>query len=245
MSRKIFIKWFTGSIIILFSALALATLLVFRKEDSRDFKPDSVKEVDTCTRKEPYHLEPEFERAISFIEQRFSPIYAGNFLTEMKNCLNIQYGELHKDGAEGMFYFDNTVSSPNNLVISVDRSYLQKDDYMTAILLVHEITHARQFYTQTTKSCVDIEVEAFWNEFLLTTKFNEGEKKALLARMYNPNDYPSSDQNIRQLEETMDLLIEADKNCSGNTKCKQDKAIDLLRTKISSSPFYQKQCQLN
>lgn len=210
--------------------------------DDKDLQENSQQALG-CNRTEMYPMSPEFSRAISIIEQRTGD---ESFMGDFKNCLNIQYKDLKTEGidAEGVFLFDNSISSPDNLVMYVDSSYKESDDYLTAILLVHEITHAMQFYKGTDKSCVEKEVSAFYNEMVLYAKLNKGERDALSARMYNPLDYPSSTPQIRALEDLIDLFLVANRDCNGEVQCSLDEGRNSIRNMIIGSPFYQKQCNL-
>lgn len=198
---------------------------------------------ESCTRSEPYKIAPEFERGISIIKQKMTP---DGFLDNFENCLDVEYDKLKEknDGPEGVFMFDSSVSSPDDLKIFVDNSYQSEDDYMTAVLLVHEITHAKQFYEKQDISCVDKEVHAFWNEFVLLTKLNEGEKHAITARLYDPTKRSLSDplRGIDNIIETVKVPFYG--KCKQDMKCTQEESAKLLKKQIESSPYYKKQCEL-
>lgn len=196
----------------------------------------------SCERKEPYSIPPEFSRALSIIEQRTADL---NFMSDFKNCLNIQYKNLQDEGlnAEGVFLFDDSTSSTNNLVIYVDSSYKNYDDYLTAILLVHEITHANQYYRGTNKSCVDKEVSAFYNEIVLYTKLNKEERESISARIYSKTNEPS--EPIKNIGTLLDIGVIASKGCNGNSSCILQNYRNLLNKMVTESPYYQKECGLN
>lgn len=194
-----------------------------------------------CFRTTPYPIPPEFSRAISIIKQRTDD---PAFLEGYENCLNIQYADLKEkgQGAEGVFIFDSSVSSQNDLRLYVDSSYKGYDDYSTAILLVHEITHASQFYHSNTKSCVDKEVQAYYNEIVLYTKLNAEERESISARMYNQTKEPSDP--IQGISNLLDLLLSTGSRCNNNVQCMLGQFKVELQKMVTESPFYQKQCKL-
>lgn len=230
-----------ASMVVSFFLLFIIVSAIISKpiEQRKDSTPETAK-VDQCKRSESYQMAPEFERAVSIIKQKM--VLDGGFLDKFENCLDIQYGQLKdkNEGPEGVFMFDSSVSSGDDLKILVDNSYKNEDDYMTAVLLVHEITHAKQFYENTNLSCVDIEVHAFWNEFVLLTKLNDGEKKSITARMYNPLGEASLP--IKALDNLIETVKVADAQCKGDKVCTQNESAKLLKKQIESSPYYQKQC---
>lgn len=224
-------------------ALGIVGYLVFHKplSDSIDNLQENTNSSSGCNRTEMYSMPPEFSRAISIIEQRTAdPTFMGDF----KNCLNIQYKDLQAEGlnAEGVFLFDDSISSPNNLVMYVDSSYKEYDDYLTAILLVHEITHAMQFYRGTDKSCVEKEVSAFYNELVLYVKLNSEERKSIDARIYSQTSELS--EPVKNVSNLLDIGLVASNGCNGNAECILGNYKTLLREMITESPFYQKQCNL-
>ncbi len=234
---SIFASLLVGFIII-FLVISFSSRFVRQKIED---KPKAV-EVKSCTRTKPNKMDPEFERGISIVKQKMVP---EGFLDNIENCLNVDYDQLKKesDGPEGVFMFDSSVSSFNNLKISVDNSYKSEDDYLTAILLVHEITHAKQFYEKQDLSCIDREVHAFWNEFVLLTKLNEGEKYAITARLYDPTK-----KSLSAPLQGIDNIIEAVKvpyygKCKQDMECTQRESAQLLRKLIEGTPAYQKLCK--
>lgn len=207
----------------------------------------------TCNRVTPYDKPAEFDRVLSLILQRQQQAnhpYANDF-KKMRNCLDITYTDLkQKNGAEGVFYFDSQVSTPDRLVLEVDRSYSVTDDITTAYLLSHELTHARQ-YLETISgknwSCVDSEVEAFYEQLVFGSLLNEEESQSVITRL----ESGSQNTQLQQYEQLLDMSWNAIQACgldkrdgktSNDFSCWQRNVRQQLETMITSSDFYQEQC---
>lgn len=212
-----------------------------------------------CTRTIPYSMPPEFERALSLIKQRFSQYNPNTQDAEYDNCLNIQYSDLKRieSGAEGVFILDRSVSNPNNLVIYVDRSYQGYDDLLTAILLVHEITHASQYYNSVVydkdlKSCMEEEVIAFQAQFNFLKTLNEEERNTIFSRLniWTMGGYIASDANkqltnpaLKNLSQMITIFLNAAKyKCKMEQTCTLNLTMQGIRDMVENSPAYQKQC---
>lgn len=204
----------------------------------------------SCTRLTPYDLQPEFQRAISLIKQR-SQYPNENWIY---NCVDIQYGNAL--GAEGVFYFDDTVSSLDKLVIVVDRSYREADDLLTAALLSHELQHAGQYVLfkkyGTPVSCIQDEVSAFFWQYQFIRSLNNEERNSIVSRLRN---YSSRElHNQLQIIEDLALMHSAaEKTClrqnvSPNTEevwsCYVKESRQKIEKWVVSNPHYQKQCEL-
>jgi hypothetical protein len=203
-----------------------------------------------CTRIQPYSMPPEFQRALSLIQERLgnsqypaSNMYAANNTFEQEdrsaaeglkkiyNCLDIQYASTDEElnGAEGIFKFDNT-SSIDDLKIFVSPKYQVKDDLLTAILLRHEIVHANYHATGADKSisCYQNEANAFAAELtFLRSTLNAEEKKSISSRYY-------TSQEARDL---IDLSSAVD-TYKGNFVSERTLQY------VEQSPFYQKECSM-
>lgn len=212
----------------------------------------------SCIRDVPYNKPPEFERAISLIKQRipgwWTKTVGSKYEESIFNCVNIQYSDLknYGDGPEGVFYFDNSISSPENLLILVDNSYQIKDDLLTAILLVHELTHAGQFlsnYFDGIKlSCIDNEAYAFYNELNFMVSLNAGEMAALNARIRDSFlvSYNRDVEGIQNLALIRNQSMQAcqSRGLPNDTDCIWDITLDKVKSMVASNPYYQQQCNL-
>lgn len=220
-----------------------------------------------CPRKEPYEVEPEFERALGIIEQR-----AVGDVTEKDrdrgypwiNCMHMQYADLdskYGESVEGVFHFDEN-SSLDKLEIYVDNSYKEKDDLLLAVLLAHEISHAWDYIefrkTGVKKDCVEGEVDAFYWQNYLISYFNQEEQMSVLSRInaYKKGFYRGNkraEQAISNLSVLMDILAQAQSFCSDRYSigsdnwhdCAREKEKQYIEEMVRNSPFYQEQCNLN
>lgn len=146
-----------------------------------------------CDRKEPYEMPEEFIRALSLIKQRWTEYgqnQVSSYIDSYEDCLNIQYGDLRMvGGAEGAFWFDETISSPDNLQITIDNIYKFNDDLLTAIVLQHEIVHALNFISDkrdgVKTNCIESEQKAFTLESAFIKTLNQGEKDSIIQRYLN------------------------------------------------------------
>lgn len=184
-----------------------------------------------CSRIEPYPMQPEFERALSLIIQRLEQRNKDKdfieTIQEIKNCLYISYSDdVDKYGAEGLFNFDEN-STNERLNILVSNSYKANDDILTALLLIHEVTHAGQFVLDIESSCFDLEAQAFFNQIVFFTALNKAEQDSLVARAT-----VGGSREVDSLFDFMEAVIKLDRN---------DPYGSILKL-IKDDPFYQEQC---
>lgn len=208
-----------------------------------------------CTRTEPYKNLPEFERALSLIQQRESE-YLGkedDQINNIFNCIFIQYaGAREKYNAEGYFIFDSTSANGNYLPIYVDSSYKITDDLLTATLIYHELQHARQFVRSLNNvdknDCYGKEIQAFFMQAsFVAFMLNEEESKSLFARMDN---YDIHNQ-LKLLDLLTNYIVEAGEICQNKaqteegTRCFIGNILKKIDAMVKASPYYQRQCANN
>lgn len=190
----------------------------------------------SCPRTKPYEMEPEFSRALNLVTQRYTdrvndPQFLGLF-KEIMNCVDVKYAVNDSDmsGAEGLFSFQAGQSN-EKLLIFVSPRYKAQDDLVTAILLVHEFTHAMNYVVgyaiDKPYDCFEDEAMAFQAEQYFLLSLNQEEVKSVLARLANN---PSTE--LRDIAYT----IQAIDNSKGATT--KEKALNYVK----SQPYYQKQC---
>lgn len=208
-----------------------------------------------CNRNQPYDNPPEFERALSLLSQRQQESgFYPNGWTDLYKCIRVQYQDLADSGAEGVFLFDKN-SSKDNLQIYVDNSYKVNDDLLTASLLSHEATHARQLYDLITKereiSCFEAEREAFKQQMIfLFLILNEEERKSIQSRIsFQPKENLAYGNIVILWEINNKAGFNALKKYPYNPKENSEYAkaywvmadID-LDSLVKNNPFYQKEC---
>lgn len=204
-----------------------------------------------CIRETAYEMPSEFNRAISLITQRLTDWYKRtnyeNYDFSYFNCLDIQYGDT--ESAEGLFTFDETGSTIDKLRIVIDKSYVNSDDLLTALLLAHETTHARIYLDKIMKgtkvSCVEEETYAFNSQLLLGNLFNSEERESLNKRLQK--GYQNINNQLKINWDLITLMYQAEDLCNTNVidNCAMEKVIPLIEKMVRSNPYYQKQCGLN
>jgi|GEM_PF-2249865 len=202
-----------------------------------------------CSRLKPYPKPPEFERALSLVLQR-QLNYEGSLVDlSSLNCLDIQYSDLSTVGAEGVFHFAESFSSPERLLIQVDHSYRNYDDLLTASLLAHELTHMTQFideyYNGKSITCFEAEEKAFRDQISFLTKLNEEERSSLINRVTtNETQGTPLNSSLQQIRHLYDLMVDANVRCGDGSEilgCLDANIEEMVR----SSPYYQEQCRAN
>ncbi|MBI4039137.1 hypothetical protein HY384_04230 [Candidatus Daviesbacteria bacterium] len=201
-----------------------------------------------CTRTERYDNPPEFDRALSLINQRGTEYIRKNNitanLTNLTPCVVVKYTDVKNTiGAEGYFIFGDKEANANYLPVYVDNSYKETDDLITALLLKHEITHAYQFIRalngENDLSCMDKEAEAFLSQSLFISQLNDEELRSLIYRIDNePNLHPQL-QLVSSFNQVSDY---ATNQCGSDKNCFLDVYIKKIRDMVYANPFYQKQC---
>ncbi len=193
--KKILAFIFIFLLIVLGVRFFLAT-----QSSNHDLTKTSSENIDNmafCKRKEPYKMNPEFERGLSLLYQRIEEHKNDSTVQEelkptidtmlkIRNCLNIQFSESNNDVTEGFFVFDPN-SSTENLEIFVNKKYSAYDDALTALLLAHEVTHAVQLVDSNInavdKSCIDKEIESIRMEYRLLRSFTYAENTSITSRI--------------------------------------------------------------
>lgn len=198
-----------------------------------------------CSRTTPYENNPEFGRALSLYKQRIEKIDPE--LGKIVNCVQIKSDDLRgKSDAEGLFLFDKENADGNNLPIYVDNSYTNTDDLSTALLMSHEITHARQFIKslngEDKSTCIEKEAEAFSAQLSFFLSLNQDELKSILSRVQNDDTNPQTRQVSDLLNYTYYPAIDY---CPKNdSECIAQQSRYYVYNYVQASPAYQKQCNI-
>lgn len=198
-----------------------------------------------CIREGMYDMPPEFVRALSLLNQRYSKKFPDSDYSIYK-CLDVQYADL--DNAEGLFSFDENNSSLDRLTIYVDKSYLVRDDLLTAFLLAHEVNHANNYLVGLDRGgaypCYELESAAFMTQFWFLSSFNQEEIDSVVGRIAT-TDYRSNPQ-LSLIKIFADFAGNAGRIC-GNVvgDCKANQIEKQVINMVKSNPYYQKQCGQN
>lgn len=183
-----------------------------------------------CTREVPYQNPDEFNRAYSLIIQRTEKFNTS--FADIKNCVQISYAESDEEmtGAEGQFSFVPGQSA-EKLEILVSPRYKAKDDLITAVLLMHELTHAEDYVggllAGKEVDCFKTEANAFQNQNWLIYLLNPEERASIDARLST-----GASEELRSIKYYWDGISRA----PGSTN--EDRALNFVK----SIPAYQKQC---
>ncbi len=193
----------------------------------------------TCIRNTGYDMPEEFKRALSLIAQRSiqadtarSRIW-GSFVSDAENCLNIQYAKSSDNisDAEGMFVFAPS-QSMEKFDIIVSPKYKAKDDLLTAILLIHEIVHVRDFINDQNSGgstgCFETEANAFSTQNYFASILNQEEMDSINSRVLT-----------RTSDEAQQILYVF----SSIPKFKGDNYNEKALNFVKASPAYQEQCK--
>lgn len=249
----------TGAILGLFWVLGTAIVTIVsvlpmpitsQSQAATEYKTD-------CGRNTPYDMPEEFRRALSLLGQRQRQAGGGynDDWVKFYHCINIQYADLSAMKAEGVFKFD--INSPRSQYnIYVDRNYQSYDDLLTAILLAHETTHARQLEDYRLygikPDCYQAEHDAFKQEMIFALLvLNDEEQKSILTRVVNEPTANSAYSSIATLTEISNKAanycaskfpIQSEEGSEYN-KCYWEIADRDLNAMVRESTAYQEQCR--
>src|SRR3989344_6440533 len=136
-----------------------------------------------CTRTERWENKPQYDRALSLIQQRIQESIEldkgtdgatafTNFPPNLVNCIFIKEEDIDdKSGIEGYFALDSSEIKNNYFPITIDKDYKEADDIVTALLIAHEMAHVQQFLVGTPMSprneCLRAEADAFVTQWMM------------------------------------------------------------------------------
>ena len=217
----------------------IASLLFYNYGFKKGFdSPPEEKLMTACNRISPYEIETSLKESLDLIFENYrSSSYfekdERDFYLSMRNCIYLQYDKLstEKEKISGTFVPRN--SNQQKLYISMDSKYssLDYDVYDRIFVLVHEMTHAKQYYEYTrlgvAKLQIDKETEAFRQEIIFFMSLDEKTKKELSKRANAFSSNPQ-DRNIRSF---MDKDKKARSFCGEiQDGCYWGKIDELIRT---------------
>lgn len=194
-----------------------------------------------CIRKTGHDIPEEFQRSLSLIKQRFDQANEeradiwSSFIKRVENCLNIQYAkpadDFDEDAVEGLFTFYPS-QSMERFDILISPKYSVKDDLLTAILLVHEISHVRDFVNDQKDGeptgCFETEGIAFSAQNYFASLLNEEEVNSINARVRT---------NLsREAQQVVDVFTVVPKYPGDNY---YEKSLNFVK----ASPFYKEHCK--
>jgi len=250
---------------LLISLIVVTCFFYANNKDGGFVKLDEIQDGEiTCTRKTRLKNEPCFDRALSIVNERYSVWEQGGyanfgtyyfFPSQLVNCIKIIEEDLSDSGGvEGYFIFNDDSIKTNYFPIYVDENYNEADDLVTALLLVHEITHVRQYLDLLNDvdelSCIDKETEAFDAAYNFAWRQYGENKKIIDLRLENDENLHPQLQIYKNITDSfpkviVSLSVLCPEGPGGNcgdliTKDRKDK----IKSVISSDPYYIDQCDL-
>lgn len=231
------------------------------KESTDDINTQIEKEqsiVYGCSRESRLDNKAPFDRALSLIEEKYQLWESTNtkfnyFSSNLVNCIKINVGNVKRStGAEGFFEIGNKEIKQNYYPITVDTDYNYNDDILNALLLVHEITHVRQFIDKMNDkqslSCIDQETEAFYAQFQFYSYQFPEVRKSMDLRIKNDKDLHPQLAMIVNLRDNMDL-DGVRKQClygdgKDNENCIDNYRKNEIKQMLLNDNFYRKECNL-
>jgi hypothetical protein len=222
--------------------------------------------IPSCSRTQRLDNSPAFDRALSLINEKYAVWEEGGernfgslyfFPSKLTNCIKIVEEDVRNStDAEGYFVFNDDNIESDYFPIYVDSDYLQTDDLVTALLLVHEITHVRQYLDTLNGvqelSCIDNEVEAFDAAYNFGIRqFGENEKTIELRTLYDEDLHPQL-QTLNTIKNSFGLIRPLTgpnglcEGASGNectNRINQDRR-SKIKEIVAQQEIYKEQCGL-
>ena len=217
---------------------------------------------DGCSRTARLENAPQYDRALSLIQQRIDDrekwcdkyceskdyeekLRFHQFPANLTNCIKIVEEDID-GGAEGYFTFDSDDIQPNYFPITVDSSYSFSDDTLTALLITHEMTHVQQYLDtlngENNLSCRDKEVEAFISQMDFYTLLSNEEIDSIVLKM-NENKEDKHPQ-VAMLKTMIDINRDGTCPLFTDDECSEKNLRNKLFQIITDDPIYQHQCGL-
>lgn len=217
---------------------------------------------DGCTRTTRLENEPQYDRALSLIQQRIEDnekwcdkycessdyekkLRFHHFPANLTNCIKI-IEENIDGGAEGYFTFHSEDIKPNYFPITIDSSYNFSDDTLTALLITHEMTHVQQYLDTLNGtdnlSCRDKEVEAFVSQIDFYTKLSNEEINSVVLKMREESE--DKHPQVAMLKTMIEINRDGTCPLFTDDECSQKNLRNKLFQLISDEPAYRHQCEL-
>lgn len=226
-----------------------------------------------CTRTTRLDNLPQYDRALSLIQQRidenhdgrykFNKMHIFNFFpSQLVNCIKIvEKTPNDPDGYEGYFTLNGSDIKDDYYPIVVNSKYLKSDDILIALLLTHEMTHVQQYIdsinNKSNLSCVEKEVDAFLSShrFFIST-LNDQEMLLVWDRIDRAvdNGGTSLDRPFDGQLLMLNSIVELRRSTSCEMRfepltdkyygCVDSEVPVKLKQVIEEDSYYKKQCKL-
>jgi len=252
--KKVFIFVF-----LVFVLIVTTALIAYRMKQQKTETNTVVEEFNPiCTRTERLENRPQYDRALSLIQQRIQESIEldkgtedetafNNYPPQLVNCIYIEEEDLSgMPGVEGYFTFDSNKIQNNYFPITVDKNYKEADDVVTALLIAHEMEHVQQFLkgtpVSTRNDCLRAEADAFVAQWMLFHNLSLEEKESVNARIERDSSLHPQLQMIKKIR---NLLLQYAQPACGFWSIDCDK--EVLKVQmfkvLFDDEFYRKQCE--
>lgn len=212
-----------------------------------------------CTRNERLENKPQYDRALSLIQQRIQESIEldkedsdvktafNYFPSQLVNCIYIEEEDLSNiPGVEGYFTFDSSKIKNNYFTITVDKNYKEADDIVTALLIAHEMEHVQQFLQgsplSTRNDCLRAEADAFVAQWMLFGNLSMEEMESVNARIERDTSLHAQLQMIKNIRSlSLQYALPA---CGFMSKDCDKEVLKVQMFKVLfEDEFYRKQCE--
>lgn len=249
-------------------AVGVIAALIFSKQRTQSLSEPVASPIaelnikDGCTRTTRLENDPQYDRALSLIQQRIDDnekwcdkycessdyeekLRFHHFPANLTNCIKI-IEENIDGGAEGYFTFHSEDIKPDYFPITIDSSYNFADDTLTALLITHEMTHVQQYLNslngEDNLSCRDKEVEAFVSQIDFYTKLSNEEISSVVLKMKEESE--DKHTQVAMLKTMIDINRDGTCPLFTDDECSQKNLRNKLFQLISDEPTYRHQCEL-
>ena len=216
---------------------------------------------DGCTRTTRLENPPQYDRALSLINQRISDhekwcdkyctdkdseekLRFKQFPANLTNCIKIVEDDI--DDGEGYFVFHSENIKPNYFPITIDDSYNYADDTLTSLLITHEMTHVQQYLDSLNDtdnlSCRDKEVEAFISQADYYVLLSNEEISSVVLKMNEERD--NKHPQIAMLKTMIDVNRDGTCPLFTDEECSQKHLRSELFKLVTENSSYHHQCKL-
>lgn len=261
LKKRVFMIVFIGLVIL--SIYYISSIL--NKEHSTSKPKETIAENTTaqtnfgCARTTRLENLPQYDRALSLIQQRISEnnqwwdIHGDKndgrfyyFPAQLTNCITIQEDTTDvKSSLEGYFTLNNNAIKNNYYPININSKYKEADDIATALLLTHEITHVQQFIdsknSKNTNSCIKNEINAFMAQLDFYVILNGEEQSSVYQRIENDKYLHPQ---LQMLNTMMSINREVLNTCKFNEECTKNHLLSRLNEILVNDETYKKECEL-
>ena len=174
------------------------------------------------------------------------------FPSQLVNCIKIVEDETRKDSEiEGYFIFNGEEIKDNYFPIVVDKDYSDVDDILTALILVHEITHVQQYLDTIngidSLSCIDKEVQTFSAQLKYYGFQNDETRKSMDYRLEHDDELHPQLKLIKSISQSGVIPSIYSTGCmdeSAEPDCLKNIELNRIKEILLQDDYYVRQCKV-